>query len=71
MNGDNNQSAPVTLSFHNISYRIEKSNKQCKVPFRRQQQRPKQQIKQILFDVSGIMSSGMNALLGNLYIFVH
>ena len=70
MDDGNKQSAPVTLSFHNISYTVEKSSKQWNLPFRHQQQQPNQQTKQVLFDISGIVPSGMNALLGKIYIFV-
>jgi hypothetical protein len=55
MQDDNsNQHTPITLTCHNITYVIKSKSKK----------------KQILFDVSSIFQSGMNAILGKIEVLV-
>ncbi len=63
------ENAPATLSFHNINYSVgtkadssEQGVKSSIIPCCRSQQ-----AKQILFNVSGQFTNGMNAILGKIY----
>ncbi len=63
------ENAPATLSFHNINYivgaKIESSKQDIKsstIPLFKSQES-----KQILFDISGQFTNGMNAILGKIF----
>ena len=54
------ENAPATLSFHNINYSV-RARADSIIPFCRSQE-----AKQILFNVSGQFTNGMNAILGKI-----
>ena len=62
-------SSPGTLSFYNINYTVggTRINSKCK-NFYPHCMKPKEG-KQILYDVSGVFTSGMNAIMGKNLLF--
>ena len=65
---DDNLFKSITISFEKINYTIGRTgnNEHCQKIFSCWKQTPN---KQILFDLSGIFTPGMNAILGIYYLY--